>query len=222
MPVNQISTFGLYFCMSLILTQQLPVPTLLDLSSIGLPTIKTTEAADGSPGDKCVVKKGLTWTLARYHVNSGLYNVGCADCNPYTGDTICDTEIPILCIYKAKMPRPAYKIDCKASAMRAEYYCGWSGGFIKLTKPVKGCKLYSKQDADKICQDSFGLCWQMASHNDGYYIADMNEEAYTYCKWDWNTAKNGGWNFFAYGDIDKEKKQRFWVFTGDQPGNCWN
>ena len=186
--------------------------------------VKSTDfPVDEKPvSDKCLTKKGLTWQHLDHHCESGLDKVGCAGCNPYTGDTVCEKELPILCIYKAKMPRPAYKIDCSPYAMPSEFYCGWTGGYIKATKPYKGCEIQSKEHADKICKISFGDCWEMAAHGDGYYIQGMNESKYTYCEWDWKLAKSGGWSSYSFGNLNTYKEQRFWTFIHDQPGNCWN
>lgn len=175
-----------------------------------------------NPGsDKCK-RNGLTWALASHDCGLGLDNVSCASCNPYSGDTICASSLPILCIYKAKMPRPGYAIGCTAHAMPKEFYCGWSGAYIKATKPVVGCKIDSKATADKICQSQFGSCWEMASHGDGYYIQGMDQNNYAYCSWDWGKATSGGWAFFAYGNVGASTKGRFWTYIADQPGNCWN
>lgn len=169
---------------------------------------------------KCFVKKGLTWKLHHHNCSNGLDKVGCSGCNPYVGDTICYNRRPILCIYKAKMPRPSYQIDCSSYAMSSEFYCGWTGGFLKLTKPIRGCHLESKGHADKICKAFFGDCWEMASHHDGYYIKGMNEVNNTYCAWDWSKALSGGWGYFAQSNLNT--KSRFWTHIKDQPGNCWN
>ena len=179
-----------------------------------------TEKIDAS--SKCFTKKGLTWKFYSHSCENGLDNVGCGGCDPYSGDTPCDKYLPILCIYKAKMPRPSYKITCSAAAMPAEFYCGWTGGFINVTKPYRGCEIESKEHADKICAAQFGDCWEMASHGDGYYIQGMNEQDYTYCKWDWSIAGSGGWAFYAYGNVSALKYERFWTYIDNQPGNCWN
>ena len=106
--------------------------------------------------------------------------------------------------------------------MPAEFYCGWTGGYIKITKPYRGCEIQNKEHADRICQSHFGDWWGMASHGDGYYIQGMDEHNYTYSKWDCNIAKSGGWGFYAFGDVNTAKNERFWTHIADQHGNCWN
>ena len=171
---------------------------------------------------KCYTKRGLTWLLASHDCANGMDNVSCAGCNPYSGDTICAAVLPILCIYKAKMPRPGYAVTCSAHAMPKEFYCGWSGAYLKVSRPVRGCTIASKADADKRCQNEFGSCWQMASHGDGYYMPGMNLTVGAHCAWNWSTALSGGWAFYGFGNIGATTQSRFWTYINNQPGNCWN
>lgn len=170
----------------------------------------------------CEKKKGLTWQWREHFCENGLDYVHCTNCNPYQGDTSCMKELPILCIYKAKVPRPSYEIKCSSHAMPGEFYCGWTGGYINVSKPYRGCHIQSKEHADKLCKLQFGDCWEMASHHDGHFILGMNENQYSLCSWNWDLAQSGGWGFHAYGNLADATKDRFWVHIRDQPGNCWN
>lgn len=101
----------------------------------------------------------MTWVANKHNCKLDITRVSCSAgygerCNPYNGDTLCYLERPILCLKKANVPRPPYAVDgCSGCAYQSmpSFYQGWSEGFIKLTKPVRGCYLTSKQTADKYC-----------------------------------------------------------------------
>ena len=62
---------------------------------------------------KCFFKKGLTWWASQTLCKFDISQVSCSaghgpKCNPYTGDTPCYLKRPILCVKKAKIPRPKY------------------------------------------------------------------------------------------------------------------
>lgn len=63
-------------------------------------------------------------------------------CNPYVGDTACDTALPVLCY---------------APAQRA----------LRTTAPVTGDALTDRAAADARCGAAFGRGWRMAEHHDG-------------------------------------------------------
>ena len=97
---------------------------------------------------KCFKKRGLTWWIKNKECKYNISEVSCVagggglSCNPYSGDTICANFKPILCINKANVPRPPYAVPpCPGCAFSAYpfFYHGWSEGFIKVTKPVRGC-----------------------------------------------------------------------------------
>lgn len=89
--------------------------------------------------------------------------------NPYTGDTSCETELPILCIRKVGAGQPYY--------ITSSFYSGWTGGYISMTRAHSGFQLWSPEAADSICANELGAGWEMAEFHDG----------------------NGGWNFQAFG-----------------------
>lgn len=164
---------------------------------------------------KCFTKRGLTWRRKSHNCANGLDLVGCLGCNPYSGDTQCYQYRPILCIYRAQDVRPDYVCG-------NPFYEGWSGGHIKITRPVRGCYIYSKAHADAICRANFGSGWGIASHHDGKYIWGMTGNNFAYSSWNWGAASTGGWNFYAYGNISTTPYNSYWTFISDQPGNCWN
>jgi hypothetical protein len=63
--------------------------------------------------------------------------------------------------------------------MPAAFYFGWSKGQIKLTRPIRGCYIKSKDHADEICKKYFGCEYEMASHHDGRYINGMTTNTRT-------------------------------------------
>lgn len=146
---------------------------------------------------------GMTWAKIGVDNIFGLIRVGCGytsgtgnQCNPYTGDTSCEVELPLLCFYGAGLQKPAGLDD---SGNRPE----WSGGIVATTDQVKGSAFATIADANAFCADQFG---------DGWRVAEFHES--------W------GWYFKAYGNVGEnwdENNLRFWVDINDQPsGNCWN
>jgi hypothetical protein len=178
-------------------------------------------------------KKGLTWGKHLHDVKNNIDLVGCYAkpgaednndkncCNAYEGDTKCSKALPILCIKKDGSQRPNYEVSGKSSAaFVSEYYYGWAEGQIALTPPIKGCDIGSLENANCLCEKYCGKGYQMAEHHDGKWIRGMNSEKYYGDTWTSEEGKNeGGWNFWAYGNISNES--RFWVYIRDQQANCW-
>jgi hypothetical protein len=133
---------------------------------------------------------GMTWIVKR---RIGPYVCVGSDkiTNPYRGDTSIQTELPILAICKINLPRPNEK------GMKYNYYYGWSGAKLKLTPPVKGTLLTSREEADRIVQQYFP----------GYRMAEFHDGG-------------GGWSFWGKGELSTSS--RFWVYINDQRGNPWN
>lgn len=145
--------------------------------------------------------KGLTWDRASINSTTGTVDVGCHgnvggyDCNPYQGDTSCNTALPILCIKKdtAAFPLPTH-VD------NSNQYHKWASGVVGTTVPVNLCtaNVDTIQAANKLCEAEFGNGWRVAEHHDGW-----------------------GWHFQAFGNVGNPSK-RFWVNVTDQPkGTCW-
>ncbi|PKN53778.1 MAG: hypothetical protein CVU55_01230 [Deltaproteobacteria bacterium HGW-Deltaproteobacteria-13] len=179
-------------------------------------------------------KKGLTWGLVSHSDKLGIDRVGCygrphvdgssdgPSCDPYQGDTSCAAALPILCLKTGNLPRPNYAVTGTGHAMSVEYYNGWTGGHIKLTQPVRGDMLTSVEAANKICETALGDGYRMAEHHDGKYVTGMSENNYYGETWPpENQLLHGGWHWYAYGNIQGDK--RFWVYVNDQQqGNCWD
>lgn len=141
-------------------------------------------------------RRGLTLTSVKPFAPFGLGKMGCVSCDPYDGDTICWEERSILCINPSKLPRPPYPQEENYNT----HSDGWSGGYIAITPPVRGCYITSEWHADTLCKREFGSCWRMARFDDGWYL--KGEENKAYCEWDWNSdnMRKGSWAFWGYGD----------------------
>lgn len=184
----------------------------------------------------CCQKKGVTWALYKHECKFHIDNVGCwgspaaptanGGCDAYNGDTDCSERKPILCLNKQWINRPPYAVDCSSHAMQSEFYCGWSGAFMKLTPPVQGCMITSEKMADQICRYYFGCGWQMAAHHDGWWLDGMSDTNLYGNDWAWK--QTGGWAFRGFSNLSNQCSAnpvdvgRFWVKVIDQPSNCWN
>jgi hypothetical protein len=182
-------------------------------------------------------RNGMTWGYGGYtEIAQETFRVHCfgsptvppyapytgssGGCNAYKGDTPCNHSLPILCINKCKYSRPCYPVDCRSYAMTGEFYCGWSEGFIILSRPVLGYSLSSQADGDKICMSQFGTGFRMAEHHDGRWVLGMSDTKYCYNTWP-STSYSGGWGFVSYG-VKGPTWTRFWVAINDQAANCWD
>ena len=143
-------------------------------------------------------KKGMTWSKKAVNPINGVVTVGCKangyDCNPYKGDQICTTALPMMCKKELNLPKPA-------SVPNGNQYTRWSGNVIGTTKPVapQSANINTRSKANKFCVAEFGPGWKVAGFHDGRH-----------------------WNFTAYGNLGT-KVTRAWVNIKDQAnGNCWN
>lgn len=163
-----------------------------------------------------------------FHISAlGIDRADCSNCNAYTGDTDCETKLPVLCIRKdlANTPRPPYNIygQCPtcAHAANIQFYHGWAGGHIATTPFVKGSQFRRRANVDAYCARIFGPGWQVATLIEGRWIPGMNGT--TYANQDWTANAHliqvGVWGFYAYGNIRNDT--RYWFHIADQPATCW-
>jgi hypothetical protein len=81
-------------------------------------------------------KNGLTFqaTIQPSSSNNWAGRYSCNNCNPTSGDTPCNTSLPLLCIHQAKtLTRPYYAIQntyVSGSNSDGGYYDGWTGGLL--------------------------------------------------------------------------------------------
>ena len=165
----------------------------------------------------CRWKNGLTWVHKAHDCEHNLDFVGCIGqghfCNPYYGDTSCLRRRPVLCI---NQPRVATVLRPPHPVYAHPFYSGWARGFVKVTQPIWGCYLWNQYVADRICEAHFGCGWRMASHHEGRYLNGMTDVYHTYLngQGDYSTGLQGGWNWWAYGNIRQNwewKYDNFWV-----------
>lgn len=137
---------------------------------------------------------GLTWLVRDTNVELGLVLIGSDEfTDPYDGDTLCTTALPIACLAPLGLPNPGVATDD---------YHGWTGGKLALSSPVLGSELSSRAAADAICAEQHGPEYRMGDHHDGG------------SGWNW-------WAEADLAVVTPEAG-RFWVAIDDQPGNCWN
>lgn len=149
-------------------------------------------------------KRGMTWT--RKSRSADIDTVGSdPSTNTYQGDTSCSAQMPILCIRQPHLPKPA--------SITSDYYYGWSGGYVGVTKNHAGTDLTSMAAGDTICVNELGTGWAMAEFHDGGFGNVGIKAGDNY------GGADAGWNFRAYG---ASPNGRFWVAINDQPANCWN
>ena len=125
-------------------------------------TLGTTSASASAADFTCLnlttEATGMTWKKHEHDDATGTDRVGCGDCDPYYGDTVCSTELPVLCLKVDGAPDPGVGSD---------YYDGWAAGHIAPTLPIRGDQLTSSADGDALCQTHFGPGWAMAEFHDG-------------------------------------------------------
>ena len=174
-------------------------------------------------------RKGLTW--AKGAQNDQLHTVfvschaqprpeGAETCNPHVGDTPCTERRSVLCLKPDGSPRPPYPVGGAAHAMPKEFYQGWAGGQLGVTKPVAGTELTSVAAADALCEQDLGRGYRMAEFHDGYYFEGMGDPGANGVTWPKDRLRQGGWAFHAYGQVPDGV--RFWVYINDQRAHCWD
>jgi hypothetical protein len=111
-----------------------------------------------------LVAKGLTFLKESHSVEFGIDRVGCrdwsdptgVDCNPYSGDTLCNQLRPVLCVKIDNTPRPPYLVLGSGAAMPAYFYAGWNRGHIATTLPAQGSQFLNRAGVDAFCATAFG------------------------------------------------------------------
>ena len=109
---------------------------------------------------------GMTHYTNSFERSGNWINLSCFDgngdgkCNPYIGDTSCAARLPLACFKEGLEPVPANFApdDMKPS---------WSGGYVKLTAPVRGDRFKNQDNGHAFCRAEFGEQWRMANLGEG-------------------------------------------------------
>jgi len=110
----------------------------------------------------------------------------------YSGDTACATRLPVACLRPGREATPMATLGSAAART-------WTGGQLKLSRPVAGDQFARISDVDRFCAQSFGPDWRTAAVHDG-----LKSEGLT-----------------GRGD-QKTVVGRVWVDIADQPyATCW-
>jgi hypothetical protein len=159
-------------------------------------------------------RKAMTWSVLNIVVLNGkTYALFGADAttNAYNGDTDINAFLPLLCIKKMGLPKPAGLDDStmtNGGAMRGT----WSGAKVIVIPNVQGKSLKSQEIADLQCQ----LQGLKILGEDGFRMAEFHD----------GDRANGiaGWDFWADAsaiEMLKISGTRYWVSINDQSANPW-
>ena len=110
-------------------------------------------------------RKGLSFSSPHTQESetSGVFLAVCGgtddqpECNPYTGDMLCNIKQPVLCFLDIDAPVPA-------TLSRAQ---NWTSGVLALSSPIPGNRFARLSDANAYCAATFGAGWRVASFHDG-------------------------------------------------------
>ncbi len=95
---------------------------------------------------------GMTWSLHKVVGKAALVGSDTRT-NAYQGDTPGDQKLPLLCVRKRDLPCPG--------GVEADFYHGWTGYELRLSRPVAGTELTSLEAANAIIQAEFGQGWEL-------------------------------------------------------------
>jgi len=82
------------------------------------------------------------------------------NCNPYYGDTLCSTDLPVACFQDLGLEKPDY-LPARSGRL------AWSGGKMNYTRPVRGDRFETVSDVNNFCRQEFGAEWRVANFHDG-------------------------------------------------------
>lgn len=148
-------------------------------------------------------KAGMTFALAANgrETQSGLVAFYChsdgESCDPFAGDTPCDSLAPLLCFREQGAAAP---LALSHGGETPDRLRRWSGGEVAATEPLRASDFATVRDADRACADRFGEGWRVA---------------------DWHLG--GGFHFSAASGGRRFAPGRYWIDIKDQPyGTCWS
>lgn len=145
--------------------------------------------------------KGVTFYAApsRLPDLAGMVILGCnatrddrAACDPYVGDTACDTPLPVACIRAVEKPVP----NRFSNLYRGRI---WSGGDLAVAPAAPASRFRTIADVDAYCAGSLGPGWRTVEAHDGL-----------------------GGNVLGGPGVRTDFEPRVWVDIADQPyATCW-
>ena len=110
---------------------------------------------------------GMSWSSSHlFEELTGLNLMSCnfdltqAHCDAMAGDTPCSESLPLAC-YQDGARQPPTGIPVAQLRIEANF----SGGEIRLTSPVAGAALATRDDANALCAQSFGEGWSVLDHH---------------------------------------------------------
>lgn len=120
--------------------------------------------------------------------------------NPYKGDIDCAQSLPLLCLRDRRAPVPRRLVSpANTENLDENLARHWSGGDLRLTRPVRGDAFETIGQADAFCRTAFGSGWRVADFHSGSSSLGIS----------------------GYGDRPRAVT-RAWVDIKDQPyGVCW-
>ncbi len=159
-------------------------------------------------------RKAMTWSVLNIVVLNGkIYALFGADAttNPYSGDTDINAFLPLLCIKKMDLPKPA-GLDNSSMTNGGAMRGTWSGAKVIVMPNVQGKSLETQEIADLKCQ----LQGLKFLGEDGFRMAEFHDGD--------RAAGMVGWDFWADAsaiEMLKISGTRYWVSINDQSANPW-
>jgi hypothetical protein len=115
-------------------------------------------------------------------------------CDPFVGDTPCDTALPLACYRAGDASFPA-SLSGTPSEQNARF---WIGGELRLTTPLPADRFDSIEEANAFCRAEFGEDWRVAD----FHLSGR------------------GFDIQAIGP--SQYQGRVWLDIRDQPyATCW-
>lgn len=82
-----------------------------------------------------------------------------AACDPYAGDTPCDTPLPVACIRPAERPVPVGFVK--------GYDKTWAGGDLAVAPAAPASRFHRVREVDAYCAANLGPGWRVVEAHDG-------------------------------------------------------
>ena len=111
-------------------------------------------------------RKGTTYRINSNPMPENFVSLTCDDsdgaiqCNPYKGDTVCETRLPLACFFD-KFQSPPLAL----TSLHNKYY--WSGGEVKFSAPIAGSEFETQDEVHNFCKAEFGNEWRALTTHDG-------------------------------------------------------